>query len=192
MKAHASLCEIDFDDICLSSFKFLSSSLTKIYSIAPSNARITITTTLILTKLDMKYPLVNLARDPMATVASMAVNLARDPMDLASITSAIPPVLMKLNILVIGKAAMSMEDILLTTTTLSMVPRDPRVAIIVAATSAITVASLGRDRRTGTEDRRTDITRLFARSQRTLVRRNHTLHQNPSLLLSHPPLSQFL
>ena len=57
----------------------------------------------------MKYPLVNLARDPMATVASTptitAVNLARDPIALASITSAIPPVTMKLKILVIGKAA---------------------------------------------------------------------------------------
>lgn len=58
----------------------------------------------------MKYPRVNLARDPTATVASTlmitAVNLARDPIALASITSAIPLVTMKLNILVIGKAAM--------------------------------------------------------------------------------------
>ena len=94
--------------ICLSSSEFLSSSLAKIRSIAPSNARITITTR-ILTKLAMKYPLVNPARDPTATVASTltitAVNLARDPIALASITSAIPPVTMKLKILVIGKAA---------------------------------------------------------------------------------------
>ena len=94
--------------IRLSSSEFLSSSVTKIRSIAPSNARITITTR-ILTKLAMNITAVNLARDPTAMVAITAtatvVNLARDPIALASITSAIPPITMKLTILVIGKAA---------------------------------------------------------------------------------------
>ena len=40
-----------------------------------------------------------------STLTITAVNLARDTIALASITSAIPPVTMKLKILVIGKAA---------------------------------------------------------------------------------------